>query len=243
MSQKTPGALASRAKRIRAKGASATPDDAAWLAQYERDHPRVGGRRVAPADKPAGPSTSPAPAPAPSPAVAPATPAAQGLVALDFAARPPGADGAAPATPAAAAPAAPAPATPATPVCAIPNCPRCKVKGGGQRCAVTGEVVYPRMSPEGAEAMARMLLIGWSFLVIKLIRADGRAVPPNDAEARLMGRALAEIAWRRASWIGAFDDLIMFGAAMTMYTRRSLAEPDQSKVANGSSAAAPNPQT
>lgn len=195
------------------------PTDAerAWLAQYEasRDpkHMTPPQRHAAPyqAPPPASPPTveaptSPGPSmvPAPGPA-APRTPdphaAPPDWTVIDF-------------------------GTPEGPrqtsLCSIPDCPACRAATGPATCGVTGRRVWPPMSEAGAEGLARILL-GLIGVVARVVRKEP-VPPPTDRDVKQVARALREVALRRASWVGAFDDLIALGAGVTMYTRRALTE-------------------
>lgn len=105
---------------------------------------------------------------------------------------------------------------------------------GAQVCGETGRKVWPPMSEEGAEALAGTILaiIG---LAIRFFRPDRRLIPPSKEERKQLGGALREMALRRASWMGAFDDLLAVAFGLSRYTMRALREPDapQLRADNG----------
>ena len=225
-----PAADRVRASRLRRR-AELSPEDRAWLDSYERDHPSVRVRRSPPAPErahhpaasppaaapyqgaslpPAAPDGAPAPAPAyPASAAAPA-PAAEPTAwrTIDFGA---------PQTAAAIVP---------VEACKIPDCPACRAqKGAGMTCVATGERVYPPMSEEGAKAMAAMVL-GVVAVVVRVGRriatgTESPVVAPTAAEVAQMGRALREVTYRRASYMGAGDDLFALAWAVGAFSLRA----------------------
>jgi hypothetical protein len=92
-------------------------------------------------------------------------------------------------------------------------------------CVATGERVYPPMSEEGAKAMAAMVL-GLVAVVVRIGRriATGTEAPviaPTAAEVAQMGRALREVTYRRASYMGAGDDLFALAWAVGAFSLRA----------------------
>lgn len=83
--------------------------------------------------------------------------------------------------------------------------------------------MWPPMSEDGAQAMAGMLL-GLIGLAARFFRDDKHLVKPTQDEIRRLGRAIRETALRRASWMGAFDDLLALAFVSGGYMRRALTE-------------------
>lgn len=122
--------------------------------------------------------------------------------------------------------------------CGKKDCPECTVKRGGYKCSVTGKTVFPPMSAAGSEALAATLcaIIG---TVIRFFRPDRRIIQPNKEEIKALGAALREVSFRRASWMGAWDDLFALASGVGRFAWRALGEP-QTKPQDG---AQPPPQT
>jgi len=126
-------------------------------------------------------------------------------------------------------PAAPPPLQPASIVsmpigtrCTIKDCPRCTGMNGVQACGITGKPVYPRMTEDGARGMAGALLGLLTFAA----RLWGRELaPPPQAEIDQLGRALAEVAYRRAGWASGWDDLFALTFALGGFALRVRAAP------------------
>lgn len=118
--------------------------------------------------------------------------------------------------------------------CSIPDCPACKQHHAGAICGTTGRTVWPPMSAEGAEAMARglLFLIG---MAIRLFRADRQHVKPTEREIKDLGRGIREVSLRRANWLGRFDDLFMIAGALGGYAIRAINAPAAGALASGAS--------
>lgn len=217
----------SRARSIRQRvlDGIATADQSNWLEVYERsrtarnvDEPKPAPDRTGPAPPSPGPDrTEP---PGVESAAESRAKVQAGHVMLEFPADPtPPADGGPPGGASGAALSAPgAPA----PTCSIPNCPQCKSIVGSQECAVTGGRVWPPMSIQSGRSMASMIL-GLIGLALKFFRKDKFYVAPTKEEKEMLAEALVLVQHRRASWIGAFDDLIQLGGAIGGYSTRALA--------------------
>lgn len=181
-----------RASRLRRK-ASPTDDERAWLADYEARKGRatVSRETVAP---PVSRETEREP-----------------FRVLDFGAEPEPAPPKPPATEL-------APPEHAQDGCPVgPDCPRCRARQGGIVCTSTGDVVWPKMTVEGARGMARALLTG----IAVLARMFGRDVsPPSDVEVNQVGDALREVIYRRASAAGAGDDVWALAFALGAFGAR-----------------------
>lgn len=121
--------------------------------------------------------------------------------------------------------------------CTIKDCPACARElsgdGGVQICAATGKKVYPAMTTAGSEVIARSLL-ATTGLLIRMYRPDRTLVPPNQTEVKNTGEALRSVAYRRASWIGAYDDIAALVGSMGMYSGRALTHKTKEQLASGS---------
>jgi hypothetical protein len=92
-------------------------------------------------------------------------------------------------------------------------------------CVATGEKVWPPMSEEGAKAMAAMVL-GIVAIVVRVGRriatgTESPIVQPTAAEIASMGRALREVTYRRASYMGAGDDIFALAWAVGAFSLRA----------------------
>jgi hypothetical protein len=199
-----------KATRIRRRLASGDIRDgeANWLDDYERRTSGAPSRRAPPP-----PTSAPAPALAPAPASTPTQDS--GMVELDFSS-PGTASGDGTET------GSPSP----QPKCTIANCPACKQESGALVCGSTGKRVWPPMSEAGAKAMASLVLAGLAFC-LRFMREDRRIIPPTDREREQLAKAIREVAHRRASWVGAFDDLFALAFSLGAYTTRAIREPSQ----------------
>lgn len=245
-----------RAKRLR-KRATLTAQERAWLDAYDASVSRPAFMPVRPTPPAApAHAHAPAPAPAHAPALAPAGPApialdlTKGFVSVDTTPQttpaptpppavssPPGVTAAGsgvglPPTPAGVAPSvspgatlAPIEAPPAQAQCQIPHCP-CKSKLGGQICITTGKTVWPPMDGLAAEIMAGGLLRGMAWLG-SLVREDKRTISPLNDDIKALGRAIQMIQVRRANWVGAIDDIILFVGVIIGFGMKVLAEPEK----------------
>ena len=61
-------------------------------------------------------------------------------------------------------------------------------------------------------------------LVARMVRADKHSVVPTEDERKKLGEALREMALRRASWMGAFDDILAVAFHGGSFVRRALTE-------------------
>lgn len=121
------------------------------------------------------------------------------------------------------------------PVCTIENCSACRGTKGAQRCAVTGKLVWPPMTEGGSQMLATALLLGLSALA-RMFRKDGKTVMPTNRERDDLALALKEVAERRASWLGAGDDLGALLFFAWRYGQRAISEgaraPQQAQAAS-----------
>lgn len=231
----------SRAKRLRRalrRGVVLAPDDAAWLDAYTSA--RAGSGSAERATEVILPSVAAEPAPTPDAPRADASrtdPPIGEAEQMPSGASPPdlriihggkaddwapvkfGPPGTSSATP--LAPTAPPPSAAPLAACNVENCPECKMVRGAKTCGTTGKLVWPPMSPEGAEGMARAFFFGFRAFYKWLRKKD--APPATDDDVRKLGKALAEIAYRRASVIGSFDDVFMLVGACVAYGAKVMA--------------------
>lgn len=214
---------ASRARKAIRDG-TATDDQRRFLAGYEATY---GGPAKSRAPKPpapapetgaqAGAGAGPPPEPQAPPAVQGETgkgaSMAEPTVPIDFG-PPPGSVGASP--PAGAL--APA-GGPASAKCSNPQCSCNKGAWGAYVCPVTGAKTWPPMDPEVAEAAGETLLRGIAFVVFLVRKVK---VVPTEREISRLGKSIKLIQERRASWLGAVDDLVMFGSVVGGFTIRAV---------------------
>jgi hypothetical protein len=91
--------------------------------------------------------------------------------------------------------------------CDIKDCPRCRAVDNAPVCATTGLKVYPRMTDDAAAALA-----GVGLAVVTIVaRIFGRAYKANESDVKRLGRALAEVIYRRSGWTGSVDDILALG--------------------------------
>lgn len=215
---------AARLRRAVRAGRELSADDRAWLETYEASRSRKPKRSDAPPEPSAAPvqtapqTPSAPPSPGPEPAPQPAEPAEPAdyipipVLGPEEPEKPPEAE----------------PAKPDDGGCKIPDCPKCKTVRGAQICATTGERVWPRMTPGGARAMASIIL-GIIGAAVRLFRADRQFIPPTKEERDDLAKAIEEVAYRRASWMGAFDDLLALGWALSAYGGRAMRAPSKER--------------
>lgn len=135
---------------------------------------------------------------------------------------------------------APQPAPPVAPLvapqqCNIPNCPACRAAQGPAICLTTGKRVWPPMSEAGSEALAGAILSAIGF-AISLFRKDKHFVKPTTDEIKRFGKHLREMALRRASWMGAIDDILAVFFVGGGYSVRALNQkPPKLEPSNDSS--------
>jgi len=203
-----------KASRIRKKGDKATAEERHFLQRFDAEKEKLKTTRKAR-------STEQPLTPAPAPAMAPAPAVSDGGAPLE-----PKGEQQAPSLLDFSGPANEAPKTDTKPTCNIPDCPACKQQRGALICQATNKKVWPPMSEAGAKALAGFLffIVG---RVIAFFRPDKRYVVPSDAERDQFAAALREVALRRASWIGAFDDLMAAVFALTRYGSRALNAPQE----------------
>jgi hypothetical protein len=195
----------SKAYRLRKKGDDATPEERAWLADYD-------ARDTAPRDTPSAPVAPPS-QPLPGDAPAPAAPTPDPATWVDL-----------PTSPSPTESTALAPAVSAR--CTVENCPACKNQSIDKPtiCATTGKPVYPPISESAARMIAGAIfwLVG---IAAKLLRKSAEITEPTKLEKDELARAVREIVRRRAGFVVAFDDLLTAGFALGSYGRRALAAP------------------
>lgn len=206
----------SKASRIRRKirEGLASSEERAWLESYE------GSRRAKPTGPPAPPSppTPPSSPTPPSPPAPPSSPTSQP-----------------PPTPAAAqraaegnlVPLAPFTAPPPQPaiasVCSIPDCPACRRREPGQICEVTGKRVWPPLSREASQALAKLILNGLGF-VIRLLRADKYTVDPTNAEINALALGLRAAQEKYFGALSSIEDVVLLVGTIGSYAHRALTE-------------------
>lgn len=228
----TTSAERNRASRLRGKlrqGRVLAPAERSWFDEYMA---RVGKARVEPDD---AAEREPAPRP-----VAPesADRAAEPAVAIP--------DAQATTTTIRTWGASLAPPSPQEPVavpspkCDVPDCPACRGAVGGRVCSVTGRRVWPKMSDAGARAQANVVL-GLVRMGVTLTVGESPDKPTKEQIGK-MADAIQEISYRRASWLGAFDDLFMAAEALGDYGVHSIADATRKKKARAR-AALPIPKT
>ena len=88
--------------------------------------------------------------------------------------------------------------------CGIVDCPRCRAVDNAPVCGTTGLKVYPRMSEESGKALAGVALTVTTIVA----RLFGRVFKATEHDTKALGKALAEVIYRRAGWTGAVDDII-----------------------------------
>jgi hypothetical protein len=86
------------------------------------------------------------------------------------------------------------------------------------------------MDPAAAEMMARgmLWLVGTG---IKMSRSDKLYTEPSGAEKAQLAKGLVIMQARRASWIGAVDDILLVAGALGGYSVRAVVAPKQEVVA------------
>lgn len=208
-------AAANKASRLRKKireGKAIASADRAWLDTYGR------GRVATPAAAPA-----PAPAPAPvhrEPVAAPtvsaspeptAAPSRDAFTVIDFGQ---------PQTPMAIAE--------APKVCQIPGCTHSPREHTNQRCGITGEKYYPPLRPNSGKAAANVGFAVIGFF-IALAKGIDEAPEPTDEEVNDLSDAVRDIVARRAPELGAYDDLLAGGYAISAYSIRAARTPKGGK--------------
>lgn len=206
---------AARSARRRIGKGKGTPADVELLRQHKLKAKRQPKRL---ANELVGAETGQAPAPAPAApkpdAAAPArpsTPAPAPMVSLAWP------------EPSAAAPASPgAPA--AHPQCTIDNCPHCKNVRSARICGTTGKRVWPPMGKFVAKMWAKWILNGLSW-ALRVLRADKHLVKPTAEERDELAEGIREVQHRRISFLGAIDDLVQVGGALSEYTIRAALTP------------------
>jgi hypothetical protein len=77
------------------------------------------------------------------------------------------------------------------------------------------------MSEAGAEALAGAVLACIGF-AISLFRKDKHFVKPTELEIKKFGKHIREMALRRASWVGAIDDIMAVVFVGGGYSMRAL---------------------
>jgi hypothetical protein len=196
-----------------------TPEERLWLDAYQAHHKRgrppqiVQAPAAAPDAAPAAPADAgtfsgvaePAAAPAAAPAAPPAADPSAGFRVIDFGAPPQSGTA----------------LVPAGSGCPIKDCPRCKDIRAIQTCAVTGEPVYPQMSDDGARGIAAGIL-GIACIVARMF---GRAVQPEKSEVEALARAVKEASYRRAGWVGGYDDLAALAFVLGAFALRAHRSP------------------
>lgn len=188
-----------KAARLRKLARPLSAQESAWLADYERAHPRA---RAAVQASPEAPEAAAPP---------PSSQAESEWRVIDF--------GAAPESPGTEL--AVASETHEGATCPIPDCPSCRKAQGGMICATTGDRIWPKMSEEGAKGLASSIL-GIAAIIARMF---GRDVVPQKAEIESLARAVRESAYRRASWAGASDDLFALAFCLGAFGMRVMNAP------------------
>lgn len=103
---------------------------------------------------------------------------------------------------------------------------------GGTVCKITGKRWWPPMEEETAleYAKAALKFIGW---IIKLFRKDKQFVEPKETEIKALARGIRLFQMKRASWLGAFDDLVLIAGSVGGYGARAVNAPVKKKLAKG----------
>jgi hypothetical protein len=209
-----------KARYIRSKGPSATPDQRAWLRSYEAS---AGARKSF--QRPAPSSVESPPAPVQRVEAVATTETGtrveaglgEGYVPVSFDQIV--SEGAAAIEKVEVKGGAPSGDGPR---CGNKDCPHC-APSTAIVCGVTGKTIYPPMGKETSEAYAGMGLsiVG---LMIRYWRDDRRLIKPTDQEKKSMGTAIREIQRRRFNVLGAADDLMLFVIVLSGYFRRASTE-------------------
>lgn len=117
-----------------------------------------------------------------------------------------------------------APASPpALMECDIPDCSACRTMRGAMICKVTGRATYPRLSEEGAEMFAS-IGAGAVHLFARTTRRDGYAPRPTPAEKARLTKGVKMVADRRFPQAGAVDDVLVLLHGFYHYGSRALSE-------------------
>lgn len=127
-----------------------------------------------------------------------------------------------------------APPTHLEPVCDIEDCSACRTSKGALVCKKTGRVAYPRLSEDGAEMLASVVM-GGIHTAARTMRRDGRAPRPTPAEKVRGAKAIKLVADRRFPQAGAIDDLLVLAHVFGGYLTRSLSEPMPAKLPTSTS--------
>lgn len=105
--------------------------------------------------------------------------------------------------------------------CTIKDCVHCKqLAGAVGQCGATGKVVWPKMSEDvarvwGGAAMGAMATGG--IMARKLLGKSAEVIPPRDEDKARMAKAVQEVTYRRANFIGAIDDIVLAVGAVGTY--------------------------
>lgn len=190
-------------KKVRA--GTATPEERAQLAEYDRTKSNR-GRKVSSvpvqhADQKPAPGVA-------TPSVAPGAASLTPSLSLDPAKKPAPA-GETPATPSVE----PAPSKPAAPAhCGDPNCVACAYPPD-KRCPVNGTPIHQRMNPKAARRAAKTLLTLVDMGILARV-PDLELMPIPKERVDELGEGLAEMSFRRAGFLSAFDDVLMVGGSI-----------------------------
>lgn len=114
---------------------------------------------------------------------------------------------------------------PAPTKCTIPKCPACegRNKPGPQRCATTGELVWPPLSMSAARGMAGGFF--WVLgIAMKFWHKTPDIVEPTTIERDELARAIIEITRRRWGALAAVDDFLSAGWSVGSYLTRARGE-------------------
>lgn len=228
MSENKTAAERSKARRIRAKGDSATPEQKKWLEDYDAtvslsapppraavsepqqevtfDDAELDDRDERSLGAGAGPlagtgDDGPEPEAMPEPMAA--------TSAVPFDTHGPG-------------------------TCPIPNCPACaKARGerGGQVCPATGETVYPPISDTTAAILA---MLGF-FLIGAIVSMKTRVTQlpaPDTSEVKDLAAVLKRVTYQHFNSLGEHDDAVALCGILGRYGARAMRDA-KAKVANG----------
>lgn len=90
------------------------------------------------------------------------------------------------------------------------------------------------MSEAGAKGFASLVLSGLTWL-LRMFREDRWVPTPTTKERDELAKALRELALRRASWLGAVDDIIAVAFLLGAFTMRVMNEPRPKELASNGS--------
>lgn len=126
--------------------------------------------------------------------------------------------------------------------CLIPNCPSCKNAHGAKVCGTTGEAVWPPLDADAAQGMATGVLRGIRGL-LSMFLSDRDIPEPSSAQISMLARGILKMQQRRASWISAYDDLVLIAMGLGGYTLAAIYAPPKVKALPSSSSSSSSSST